>query len=89
MPVVILYTPEFKRDYKKLSDSLKNILKKKGILFEQKQFHPLLRTHKLSGKFRGLWSFLLDYRHRAIFRFRGQSEVELLCVGDHSIYRKN
>ncbi len=88
MLVVILYTPEFKRDYKKLSGALQNLLKKKGQLFEAEPFHPLLRTHRLSGKLRGLWSFSLDYRHRVIFRFRGQSEVELLCVGDHSIYRK-
>jgi len=88
MSIVILYTPEFKRDYKKLSGMLQDLLKKKGQLFEQEPFHPLLRTHKLSGKLRGLWSFSLDYRCRVLFRFRGKDEVELLRVGDHSIYRK-
>ncbi|MBI4437834.1 type II toxin-antitoxin system mRNA interferase toxin, RelE/StbE family [Candidatus Uhrbacteria bacterium] len=88
MPVVILYTPEFKRDYKKLSGALQELLKKKGRVFEIEPFHPLLRTHKLSGKLRDLWSFSLDYRCRVIFHFRGQGEVELLRVGDHSIYRK-
>ena len=88
MPVVILYTPEFKRDYKKLSGTLRDLLKTKGQLFEQEPFHPLLRTHKLSGKLRDLWSFSLDYRCRVIFRFRGSGEVELLRVGDHSMYRK-
>ena len=88
MLVVIFYTPEFKRDYKKLSGTLQDLLKKKGQLFGQEPFHPLLRTHKLSGKLRGLWSFSLDYRCRVLFRFRGQNEVELLRVGDHSIYRK-
>jgi addiction module RelE/StbE family toxin len=88
MSVVILYTPEFKRDYKKLPALLRDLLKKKGSLFEQEPFHPFLRTHKLTGKLVGLWSFSLDFRHRVIFRFLGESEVELLRVGDHSIYRK-
>jgi addiction module RelE/StbE family toxin len=88
MPVVLLYTPEFKRDYKKLSTLLQNLLKNKGRLFEQEPFHLLLRTHKLTGRLAGLWSFSLDFRHRVIFRFIGESEVELLRVGDHSIYRK-
>lgn len=87
MPV-IYYTPEFKRDYKKLSKKLQELLKQKGRLFAQEPFHPLLRTHKLTGKLKGLWSFSVDYRNRVIFRFRGSLEVELLRVGDHSVYRK-
>ncbi|MCR4313625.1 MAG: type II toxin-antitoxin system mRNA interferase toxin, RelE/StbE family [Candidatus Uhrbacteria bacterium] len=87
MPV-IFYTPEFKRDYKKLPSALQTLLKQKGRLFEQEPFHSLLRTHKLTGKLKGLWSFSVDYRTRVIFRFLGASEVELLRVGDHSVYRK-
>lgn len=88
MPVVILYTPEFRRDYKKLSQVLKELVRRKGKIFEQDPFHPLLRTHKLSGALHDLWSFSVDYRTRVIFIFRAQGEVELLRVGDHSVYRK-
>lgn len=88
MAVVILYTPEFHRDYKKLPQVLKELVKQKGQVFEQDPFYSLLRTHKLAGALRGLWSFSVDYRNRVIFRFRGQGEVELLRVGDHSVYRK-
>ncbi len=87
MALEVLYTPEFKRDYKKLPKNLRELLKRKGELFVQRPFHPKLRTHKLTGKLRGRWAFSLDRRHRVIFRFLKKREVLFLRVGDHSIYR--
>ncbi|MBU1032820.1 MAG: type II toxin-antitoxin system mRNA interferase toxin, RelE/StbE family [Patescibacteria group bacterium] len=87
MAYFIIYTPEFKRDYKKLSDTLKEQLKLKGSLFEQNPFHPVLRTHKLSGRLRGNWSFSIDFKHRVIFQFINTQEILLLRAGDHSVYR--
>ncbi|HBR81064.1 MAG: hypothetical protein UX09_C0050G0002 [Candidatus Uhrbacteria bacterium GW2011_GWE2_45_35] len=84
----ILYSPEFKKDYKKLPLAAREQLKLKGALFEINPFHPRLRTHKLTGKLRELWAFLVDFRHRAIFEFLDNDEILLLRVGDHSIYRK-
>ena len=87
MAFVILYAPEFKRDYRKLDPHLKTQLKQKGRLFEQNPFHPLLHTHKLTGKLQGHWSFSVDHRVRVLFQFLSQQEILLLRVGDHSIYR--
>ena len=68
MAYSISYTPEFKRDYKKLNKIQREQLKLKGRLFEQSPFHPLLRTHKLSGKLKEYWSFSIDFKHRVIFQ---------------------
>jgi mRNA-degrading endonuclease RelE of RelBE toxin-antitoxin system len=87
MAVRIFYAPEFQRDYKKLPEVVKKQLKLKGQLFEENPFHPLLRTHKLTGVLSGLWSFSVDFRHRVIFEFLSGREVLLLRVGNHSIYR--
>ncbi|MEK7481140.1 MAG: type II toxin-antitoxin system mRNA interferase toxin, RelE/StbE family [Patescibacteria group bacterium] len=84
----ILYAPEFKRDYQKLTPELKQRLKVLGVLFEHNPFDPRLRTHKLTGKLHGRWSFSLDYRNRALFCFLPGGAVLLLRVGDHSIYRR-
>lgn len=88
MSFKIFYSPEFKKDYKKLPLAVREQLKIKGVLFEVNPFHSRLRTHKLTGKLHGLWAFAVDFRHRAIFEFLDEGEILLLRIGDHSIYRK-
>jgi len=83
----IFYAPEFKRDYKKLPVSIRESVKVRGRLFQENPFHPLLKTHKLSNH-KNRWSFSVDYHNRVAFRFKEGNIVELLRVGDHSIYRK-
>jgi addiction module RelE/StbE family toxin len=88
MAYVILFTPEFKRDYRKLPSELKERLKERGRLFQENPFHPLLRTHKLTGVLKECWAYSVDFRVRVIFQFVSKTEIVLLRVGDHSIYRK-
>ncbi len=88
MAYAILYTPEFKRDYNALSDDLKITLKERGRLLQENPFHPLLRTHKLTGALNECWAYSVDFRVRVIFQFASKTEIVLLRVGDHSIYRK-
>ena len=38
-------------------------------LFVNKPFSPQLKTHKLTGKLKDLWSFSADYDLRVIFYF--------------------
>ncbi len=88
MAYTISFTPEFKRDYRKLSDQLKEALKERGRLFQENPFHPLLKTHKLTGALKECWSYSVDFRIRVIFQYVSKTEMVLLRVGDHSIYRK-
>lgn len=88
MPLAIRYAPEFKRDYKKLREGPRQAMKRRGVLFQENPFHPLLKTHKLAGKLAGIWAFSVDFRVRVLFEFIGENEVVLLRVGDHSIYRR-
>lgn len=85
----IYYSSEFKKRFKKLPNSLKIIAFKKETLFRFNPFNPSLKTHKLTGKLQGVWSFSLDYKHRVIFRFIKKNIILFESVGDHSIYRKN
>jgi len=52
-------------------------------LFSKNPFHPILRTHKLSGKLEGLWAFTVAYDCRVVFKFLNGDEVLLIDVGGH------
>ena len=52
-------------------------------LFSKNPFDRRLRTHKLTGKLEGLWSFSVAYDWRVIFRFLSKDEVLLIDIGSH------
>lgn len=83
----IYYSVDFKKQFKKLPNRLQQLALVKEPLFRVNPFNPSLRTHKLSGKLQGIWSFSLDYKHRILFRFLPDKTILFISVGDHSIYR--
>ncbi len=88
MAYVIIFSPEFQRDYKELNTATQQLVKTKGALLAQEPSHPFLKTHKLSGTLVGRFSCSVDYKIRIIFRFIEKNTIELLRVGDHGIYKK-
>jgi addiction module RelE/StbE family toxin len=52
-------------------------------LFKNNPFDPKLRTHKLSGKLKDLWSFSIEYDLRVIFSFAEQNKVIFVDIGGH------
>lgn len=48
-------------------------------------FDPQLRTHKLSGKLKNLWSFSIEYDLRVIFYFTNEKpkKAVLVDIGSH------
>jgi addiction module RelE/StbE family toxin len=76
----------FKRVYKrkvKGNPRLKEEFWEVMALFEKEPFHPELKTHKLTGKLKGLWAFSVNYDCRVIFRFLSPKEVLLVDIGSH------
>ncbi len=51
--------------------------------FKNNPFEPKLRTHKLSGKLKDLWSFSIEYDLRVIFSFAEQNKVIFVDIGSH------
>ncbi len=82
----IFYSPRFKRSFKKLPKNLQESTWRKIEIFRESPFHPSLKTHKLAIE--NLWAFSVDFKNRIIFSFLDSSEVLLVNIGDHSIYRK-
>ena len=84
--VNLVWDQAFKRKYKKNFST--NIDLKKNFWeamssFSQNPFDPKLRTHKLTGKLKGLWSFSVSYDYRVIFRFINDRDVLLIDIGNH------
>ncbi len=83
----IIYSPKFYREYRKLPDKAKKLMEEKENIFRQNPFDKKLKTHKLSGKFRGFWSFSVGYKYRIVFEFAGDGVIYFHSVGTHRIYQ--
>ena len=46
-------------------------------------FDPSLKTHKLSGKLKKLWSFSIDYDARVLFYFTEDGNAVFVDIGSH------
>jgi len=81
----ITSTKKFDKQYKKLPKRAQQKFNKKITLLASNLYHPLLKTHKLHGKFDGCTSLNVTGDVRAVFRLK---EEGLLCVfiaaGSHS-----
>lgn len=85
--LVIKYTPTFVKHFRKLPAPVKTKATKREIIFRQNPFTPNLKTHRLSGKLEGYWSFSIDYHHRIVFRFVESGTILFVDAGTHSVYQ--
>lgn len=85
--MVIEYSPEFQRLFKKIPIEIKKEAIKREKIFRKDPFTSALKTHKLSGKLKGKWSFSISYSYRIIFSFIKNDYVRFHSIGDHNIYR--
>jgi mRNA-degrading endonuclease YafQ of YafQ-DinJ toxin-antitoxin module len=54
-------------------------------IFIADPYDPKLKTHKLSGKLKGLWGFSIDYKLRVVFFFTQEKPKKsvLVDIGTH------
>ncbi len=84
--VKVAFSSSFKRAFKKKIKGKKELEErffKKLEEFINNPFSPGLRTHKLSGKLKDLWSFSIDYDLRVIFFFEGKDRAVFVSIGTH------
>jgi len=82
----VAYTPQFRRQFRKLPKALQEEILEKIEAFHDQRKHESLRVHKLHGKMEGRMSFWVNYRYRVVFMFESRTSALLLAVGDHSLY---
>lgn len=56
---------------------------KKVEIFIHDPFGKSLKTHKLSGKLKDLWSFSIEFDLRVVFYFEKEKECVFIDIGTH------
>ncbi|WP_330203303.1 type II toxin-antitoxin system mRNA interferase toxin, RelE/StbE family [Cyanobacterium sp. Dongsha4] len=82
----ISFDESFKRAYKKQIKGNINLEQKfesKLKLFRDNPFDVRLKTHKLSGKLKDLWSFSIEYYQRVILYFVDENKAVFIDIGTH------
>ncbi len=82
----ITFSSSFKKAFRKKIKGKKDIENKFWAtidIFISKPFDKRLKTHKLSGRLKDLWSFSVEYDLRAIFYFTKGDKAVLIDLGTH------
>lgn len=84
--VEVSFSSAFKRAFKKRikgNETLEARFWQKLEQFTIDPFEPSLKTHKLSGKLKDLWSFSIDYDERVLFYFAEDEKAVFVDIGSH------
>lgn len=84
----VAFSDSFKKSFQKRikSTEFENEFWKRLELFIQNPFDNKLKTHKLSGKLKHLWSFSIEYDLRVVFYFTSDKPKKAVFVdiGNHN-----
>ncbi|OGD04166.1 hypothetical protein A3E17_03405 [Candidatus Amesbacteria bacterium RIFCSPHIGHO2_12_FULL_48_14] len=81
------FSSHFLDQAKKLTQKEKEVLAEKVELFRKNPRDPRLKTHALTGKLKGSFSFSVTYSKRAIFVLSGNTAI-FAEMGTHDhVYR--
>ena len=84
--VEITFSSSFRRAFKKRIKGdldLEARFWQKVEQFTIDPFNQSLKTHKLSGKLKDLWSFTLEYDERVLFYFTEDGNAVFVDIGSH------
>ncbi|MBW4572555.1 MAG: type II toxin-antitoxin system YafQ family toxin [Tolypothrix carrinoi HA7290-LM1] len=84
--VEVSFSSSFKRSFKKRikgNVDLETRFWQKVDLFTIDPFDQSLKTHKLSGKLKELWSFSIEYDQRVLFYFTDDGNAVFVDIGNH------
>lgn len=82
----VAFSTSFKRAFKKRVGGRKELETKfwrRVEIFTINPYDPRLRTHKLSGELRDLWSFTVEYDVRVVFAFLPNNRAVFEDIGSH------
>ena len=83
----ISFSEKFKKAYqKRVKGTASEITFRQSLeIFKTDPFNAKLKTHKLSGPLKGLWSFSVEYNIRIVFYFTDDKPQKaiLVNIGHH------
>ncbi len=80
----ISFHSRFKKAYKKLSGKERKYFKKRMMLFQEDEFHILLKNHKLEGGYSNYRSINVTGDLRAIYKVMSDDIRIFYYIGSHS-----
>ena len=84
--IEISFSSSFRRAFKKRIKGNLDLEARFWQKVEQFTIDPFdqsLKTHKLSGKLKELWSFSVEYDERVLFYFTEDGNVVFVDIGSH------
>ena len=84
--IEVAFTSSFKRAFKRrIKDNkvLETRFWDRVETFQNNPFDQTLRTHKLSGRLKDLWSFSIEYDLRVVFTFLEGEQALFIDIGTH------
>lgn len=82
----LIYLPRFKRDYKKLSLSSREKVKKSLFQMEKNLKYPSLQVKKIRGT-KNIWEARASKSLRITFNLK-ENTIHLRTVGEHDILKR-
>ncbi|MCC2625929.1 MAG: hypothetical protein K0R14_1802 [Burkholderiales bacterium] len=87
---LIEFTPEYLKQeltFLRKHPDMKNKYYKLLKILEIDPFYPSLRTHKLQGKLKGLYSVSINMQYRIVIDFiLHENKLIPVNIGDHDVY---
>lgn len=80
----ILFHRDFEKAFSKLPDNIQRKFKEQLTVFEHDPFHPTLRNHRLSGKYKGHRSINVSGDIRVIYTLVGEDNYWFIDIGTHT-----
>ncbi len=79
-----VYSPQFRKQYKKLSQKTQTQVDARLLLFVEESYHPQLQNHKLHGEYANYRSLNVSGDLRVVYRMVDDEAVLLFALGTHS-----
>ena len=84
--IKIAFSPVFERSFRKRFKGKRHLQERfwqRVEIFLESPFDSRLRTHKLTGNLKELWSFSVEYDTRVVFYFVTDEKVVFVDIGTH------
>jgi mRNA-degrading endonuclease YafQ of YafQ-DinJ toxin-antitoxin module len=86
--IEIGFSSSFKRAFRrriKGKPELEEKFWQRTKIFKADPFDARLKTHKLSGKLKDLWSFTIEFDLRVLFYFAEENKAVFVDIGKHDV----
>ncbi len=80
----IKYSKKFLKQFQKSPSKVQKIFLDKQDIFSEDRNHPILRNHRLSGKFKNLRSINVTGDWRALYEEYNKEVIVFVLIGTHS-----